>query len=91
LVEKGAVNLLSDGTSLPSDAFFFFSRDNNLRAHVRTVGKIGGGVKFTKLEQHIDGLDVSADCGKSRVVIEHELFHKTCDDPLVSRLAAAWI
>jgi hypothetical protein len=44
-----------------------------------------------KLEQTVDSLDVPTDCGRSRVVIEHELLHEACDDPLVSWLTAEWV
>jgi hypothetical protein len=53
--------------------------------------RLGGGVEVSKLEQTVDSLNVPVDCGISRVVIEHELLHEACNDPLVSWLAAAWV
>jgi hypothetical protein len=53
--------------------------------------RLAGGGKVSKLEQTVDSLNVPADCGRSRVVIEHELLHEACDDPLVSWLAATWV
>jgi hypothetical protein len=44
-----------------------------------------------KFEKSVNGFDVSADRGRSGVVIKHELLHETCDDSLVSWLAAAWV
>ncbi len=91
MIKKGAVNLLSNGTLLPSDAFLFFSHDNYLGAHVCTVGKVGRRVKVSKFEQNVDRFDVSVDRARSGVVVKHELLHETCDDPLVSWLAATRI
>ncbi len=44
-----------------------------------------------KFEKSVNGFNVSADRGRSGVVVEHELLHETCNDPLVSWLAAAWV
>jgi hypothetical protein len=44
-----------------------------------------------KFEKSVNGFDVSADHGRSGVVIKHELLHETCNYSLVSWLAAAWV
>jgi hypothetical protein len=42
-------------------------------------------------KQCVDGLNVSADCCISRVMIHHELLNEACNDSLVSRLVATWV
>ena len=53
--------------------------------------KLAGVLNWQSQKQCVDGLDVSADCGRSRVVIQHELLDETCNDPLVSWLVPAWV
>ena len=69
-----------------------FSLAKIILVHIFVLSdSLAGGSIFFYFEQYFDGFNISSDCGRSGVVIKHELLHETCNDPLVSRLAAARI
>ncbi len=84
-VQQSSEHSSGDGTPLSTNIFFSLPCKGNPCTHICTIWQITRNVKVAEAKQSVNCIDISMDCIRARVLIQHELLNEAHNNLVKAR------